>query len=187
MMTPIMASPGRAAALMGQLAKQPLNERLTPAAARSCLTVGKGRRTDSTSPFAPVFSCPLAARRSYWRQLYRCHAAGDAIEVSQMQCGAHVGGALQASRQYLSCLPRPLAGAAGAWATRERGVRFRRAFCPNQHGYWLDKDEDTRVLELMRTEEQHLQNKLVAEDKWSTMLRHMRSGSFLGKLRDLFR
>jgi Zn-finger nucleic acid-binding protein len=24
-------------------------------------------------------------------------------------------------------------------------------FCPNQHGYWLDDDEDTRVLELMKT------------------------------------
>jgi Zn-finger nucleic acid-binding protein len=59
-------------------------------------------------------------------------------------------------------------------------------FCPNQHGYWLDHDEDTRVLELMKREEADLQRKLLAEDKWSATLRHMRSQSFFSKLRDLF-
>jgi Zn-finger nucleic acid-binding protein len=60
-------------------------------------------------------------------------------------------------------------------------------FCPNQHGYWLDDDEDTRVLELMKREEQDLQRKLLAEDKWAATLRHLRSPSFFSKLRDLFR
>jgi len=60
-------------------------------------------------------------------------------------------------------------------------------FCPNQHGYWLDDDEDTRVLELMKREEEDLQRKLLAEDKWSATLRHMRSGSFFTRLKDLFR
>jgi len=60
-------------------------------------------------------------------------------------------------------------------------------FCENLHGYWLDDDEDTRVLELMKQEEAHLQRKLLAEDKWGRTLKHMRSGSFLSKLRDLFR
>ena len=59
-------------------------------------------------------------------------------------------------------------------------------FCPNQHGYWLDHDEDTRVLELMKREEADLQRKLLAEDKWTATLRHMRSPSFFSKLRDLF-
>ncbi len=59
-------------------------------------------------------------------------------------------------------------------------------FCPNQHGYWLDDDEDTRVLELMRTEEADLRRKLLSEDQWAATLRHMRSGSFFAKLRDLF-
>ena len=59
--------------------------------------------------------------------------------------------------------------------------------CPNQHGYWLDDDEDTRVLELMKREEQDLQRKLLAEDKWSATLRHMRSPSFFSKLGDLFK
>lgn len=60
-------------------------------------------------------------------------------------------------------------------------------FCPNQHGYWLEDDEDTRVLELMKREEADLARKLLAEDKWSALLRHMRSGSFFGRLKDLFR
>jgi len=59
-------------------------------------------------------------------------------------------------------------------------------FCENQHGYWLDDDEDTRVLELMKKEEADLQRKLLTEDKWATTLKHMRSGSFLSKVRELF-
>jgi Zn-finger nucleic acid-binding protein len=59
-------------------------------------------------------------------------------------------------------------------------------FCPNQHGYWLEADEDSRVLELMQKEEADLQRKLLAEDKWAAVLRHMYSRSFFGKLRDHF-
>jgi Zn-finger nucleic acid-binding protein len=59
-------------------------------------------------------------------------------------------------------------------------------FCPNQHGYWLEDDEDTRVLELMKREESDLQRKLLAEDGWARTLRHMRSRSFFNRLRDLF-
>jgi Zn-finger nucleic acid-binding protein len=72
---------------------------------------------------------------------------------------------------------------------RGSGYRFydlEMEFCPNQHGYWLDHDEDTRVLELMKREEADLQRKLLAEEKWTATLRHMRSPSFFSKLRDLF-
>lgn len=58
--------------------------------------------------------------------------------------------------------------------------------CENQHGYWLTDDEDTRVLELMKKEEADLKRKLIAEDKWTATLKHLRSHSFLSKLRDLF-
>ncbi len=60
-------------------------------------------------------------------------------------------------------------------------------FCPNQHGYWLEADEDTRVLELMKKEEKDLERKLLAENNWSALLRHMHSGSFFNRLKDLFR
>jgi Zn-finger nucleic acid-binding protein len=59
--------------------------------------------------------------------------------------------------------------------------------CRNAHGYWLERGEDDRVLELMKTEERDLKRKLSAEDKWAGMLSHMRSRSFFDRLRDLFR
>lgn len=59
--------------------------------------------------------------------------------------------------------------------------------CPNQHGFWLDHDEDTRILELMKKEEANYERKLLQEDKWAKTLKHMRSGSFLSKVRELFR
>jgi Zn-finger nucleic acid-binding protein len=58
--------------------------------------------------------------------------------------------------------------------------------CPKQHGYWLEADEDTRVLELMKREEVDLRRKLLVEDKWAAHLHRMRSGSFLSRMRDLF-
>lgn len=58
--------------------------------------------------------------------------------------------------------------------------------CENQHGFWLEADEDDRVLELMKREEVDLERKLVAEDRWAATLRRMRSGSFLSRLRGLF-
>jgi len=58
--------------------------------------------------------------------------------------------------------------------------------CPNEHGYWLSADEDTRVLELMKNEEREMRRKLRAEDRWAAILKQMRSHSFLSKVRDLF-
>ena len=58
--------------------------------------------------------------------------------------------------------------------------------CPNQHGYWLTRNEDDRVLALMKQEEGELRRKLLAEDKWSRTLKHLRSRSFFARLRDLF-
>ncbi|HEU0198479.1 MAG TPA: zf-TFIIB domain-containing protein [Nevskiaceae bacterium] len=60
-------------------------------------------------------------------------------------------------------------------------------FCPNRHGYWLDADEDTRVLALMKKEEHDEKRDVRAEAQWGQMMRHMRSGSFLTKLKNLFR
>lgn len=59
-------------------------------------------------------------------------------------------------------------------------------FCVNQHGYWLDADEDTRVLALMKQEEKDYERKVLAEDQWAKTLTRMRSGSFLSKVRNLF-
>ncbi len=69
---------------------------------------------------------------------------------------------------------------------RYRFYDLQMEFCPNQDGYWLEDNEDTRVLELMKKEEADLQRKLLAEDRWAATLRHMYSRSFFGRLRDHF-
>ena len=58
-------------------------------------------------------------------------------------------------------------------------------FCPDQHGYWLDADEDKRVLELMKKEEKNLGRAVLAEDRFAAHLQYLRSGSFMDRLRDL--
>jgi Zn-finger nucleic acid-binding protein len=60
-------------------------------------------------------------------------------------------------------------------------------FCGEGHGFWLEAGEDRRVLELMKKEEADLERKVMAEDRWSSKLQHLRSGSFLDQLRDRFR
>jgi len=57
-------------------------------------------------------------------------------------------------------------------------------FCEDQHGYWLDADEDKRVLELMKKEEKNLGRTVLAEDRFAAHLQYLRSGSFLDRLRD---
>lgn len=60
-------------------------------------------------------------------------------------------------------------------------------FCEEQHGYWLDADEDKRILEIMKKEEKDLGRKVLAEDRFGAHLRYLRSGSFMDRLRDLAR
>jgi hypothetical protein len=57
--------------------------------------------------------------------------------------------------------------------------------CPDGHGYWLDANEDRRVMDLMKEEEARLKRSQHAEQHWTSHLRHLRSGSFIDKLRGL--
>jgi Zn-finger nucleic acid-binding protein len=57
--------------------------------------------------------------------------------------------------------------------------------CP-EHGFWLDKDEDNQILELMRGEEVRVERKFGTEDSWAKYINHLRSPSFFSKVKDLF-
>jgi Zn-finger nucleic acid-binding protein len=57
-------------------------------------------------------------------------------------------------------------------------------FCP-EHGFWLDKDEDARILELMSGEEERVERKFGTEDAWANRMNHLRSPTFFSKLKDL--
>ena len=57
-------------------------------------------------------------------------------------------------------------------------------FCTDGHGYWLDADEDKRVLDLMKKEEANLGRKVLAEDRFAAHMRYLRSGSLMDKLQE---
>jgi len=59
-------------------------------------------------------------------------------------------------------------------------------FCQD-HGYWLDADEDKRILQLMKEKPARLRKKYDAEAAWYGHLRAMRSRTFFAKVKDLFR
>ncbi|MGH6879112.1 MAG: hypothetical protein ACREHV_17265, partial [Rhizomicrobium sp.] len=60
-------------------------------------------------------------------------------------------------------------------------------FCGEGHGFWLEAGEDKRVLELMKKEETGLERKVLAEDKWASHMKRLRSGSFIDRVRGMFR
>ena len=57
-------------------------------------------------------------------------------------------------------------------------------FCEDQHGYWLEADEDQRVLALMKEEEKNLGRTVLAQDRFAAHLQYLRSGSVMDRLRD---
>jgi Zn-finger nucleic acid-binding protein len=57
--------------------------------------------------------------------------------------------------------------------------------CP-EHGFWLDKDQDNQILELMRGEEARVERKFGTEASWANYINHLRSPSFLTKVKGLF-
>lgn len=59
--------------------------------------------------------------------------------------------------------------------------------CPQLHGFWLDRGEEKRVLELMKEREKDIKRKVKAERKWGKTLRQLRSPTFAQKVKDLFR
>ena len=57
--------------------------------------------------------------------------------------------------------------------------------CPD-HGFWLDKDEDEQILELMRGEEERIEKKFGTENARAMYVNHLRSPTFFSKVKDLF-
>jgi Zn-finger nucleic acid-binding protein len=61
-------------------------------------------------------------------------------------------------------------------------------YCLQGHGYWLDANEDKRVLELMQAEEEAgLKRHRHAEAQRASLLRQMQTSAFARKLAQLFR
>ena len=60
-------------------------------------------------------------------------------------------------------------------------------YCENKHGFWLDADEEKRVLQLMKEREKAMKRKFKAEAEWDGTLKRLRSKSFMSKLGHLFK
>ncbi len=60
-------------------------------------------------------------------------------------------------------------------------------YCEGQHGFWLDKGEEKRVLELMQEEAKKMARKFNLEENWVKTLRRLKTKDFFSKLKDLFR
>ncbi len=59
--------------------------------------------------------------------------------------------------------------------------------CDAQHGFWLDKGEDKRVLELMKQRIKDLNRTGAAEEEWGKLLGRLKSKSFAERLKGMFR
>jgi Zn-finger nucleic acid-binding protein len=59
--------------------------------------------------------------------------------------------------------------------------------CSQEHGFWLDKNEEKRVLELMEQRTTDLKRSTGAEQQWDRLLGRMRNKSFFQKIKDSLR
>ena len=60
-------------------------------------------------------------------------------------------------------------------------------FCETGHGYWLDKGEEKRVIEIMDERKKGLKRSVDAQVQWNRFLGSMGKRSFMDKVKGLFR
>ena len=58
-------------------------------------------------------------------------------------------------------------------------------FCPKGDGYWLDKNEEEKIIEVITQEAKDVGRKLSVERKWNTTLKGFQSPSFVSKIKDI--
>jgi len=58
--------------------------------------------------------------------------------------------------------------------------------CP-KHGFWLDKNQDNKILELMNEEKTRIEREFQVENAWSKYINYLRSPSFFEKVKNLFK
>jgi Zn-finger nucleic acid-binding protein len=58
-------------------------------------------------------------------------------------------------------------------------------FCEKQHGYWLDKEEERKIIKLMNERKMDMQRKHKAEQEWDEFLEDLKSPNFFQKLKTL--
>ncbi len=59
--------------------------------------------------------------------------------------------------------------------------------CKSEHGFWLDKGEEKRVLDMMEQRIKDLKRSASAEQEWTRFLERVGSKSFFQKIKDAFK
>ena len=59
--------------------------------------------------------------------------------------------------------------------------------CESEHGWWLDKGEEKRVLELMEQRAKNMKRSASAEVEWTKFLGSVGGKSFFQKIKDAFK
>ena len=59
-------------------------------------------------------------------------------------------------------------------------------YCEEHHGFWLDKGEEDRVIAIMKEEVERTAREFSLEDRWASVLKHLKSKSLVSKVWDLF-
>lgn len=113
----------------------------------------------------------------------------DFDELDLLEDGANRDEILKGTREYARRSgerPCPHCGAAmDVFNYRAHNLPI--DHCPNNHGYWLDKGEEERILDLMRQRARDLRRSESAEQQWSRFMERGASrGGFLDRIRDLF-
>jgi Zn-finger nucleic acid-binding protein len=70
---------------------------------------------------------------------------------------------------------------------RYRANNLELDLCEEGHGTWLDAGEESRVLELMEQRIKDIGRKAKAEAEWGDFLQQLRSRSFAGRIKGLFK
>ena len=70
---------------------------------------------------------------------------------------------------------------------RYRHYNLELDFCEAEHGFWLDKGEEKRVVEVMDQRIKDFKRSAGAEVEWGRFMSRLKSKSFLDKVKDLFK
>ncbi|KKP87225.1 MAG: hypothetical protein UR89_C0004G0014 [Candidatus Roizmanbacteria bacterium GW2011_GWA2_35_8] len=58
-------------------------------------------------------------------------------------------------------------------------------FCANGDGYWLDKNEENRIEEIISQEKEDLDRKFKVEEKWGNALKGLQSPTLISKIKSI--
>jgi Zn-finger nucleic acid-binding protein len=126
----------------------------------------------------PVASCPSCKGAWFSKQQFKD------LEDEVFDLDEHAKGTLVFSSAPTTALCPECATALRTFSYRLYDLELE--YCQEGHGYWLEDGQDTKVLELMKTEEKAIDRSLSAESKWASTVKHLHSSSLMSKIRDLF-